>query len=76
MIFRNIFRIKLNIFRGQFRSADVSPWKHQNCEARSPEVVAISKFGAEIGEGDERRRFKKSGDSLNGQNLFSEVSFL
>ena len=34
--------------------------------------------GAEIWEGDECRRFQflESGNSLNGRNLFNELSFL
>ena len=37
-----------------------------------------SRLGAEIWEGDERRKFQliEFGDSLNGGNLFTELSFL
>ena len=40
--------------------------------------VRVFKVGAEIWEGDERRRFQfiESGDSLNGRNLFTELPFL
>ena len=49
---------------------------------RAQEARALANFhkkpGAEIWEGDERRRFQflKCGDSLNGQNLFTELPFL
>ena len=35
----------------------------------------LTNLGAEIWEGDERRRFRfiESGDSLNGRNLFTEL---
>ena len=38
----------------------------------------FSPLGAEIWEGDERRKFRflESGNSLNGQNLFNELPFL
>ena len=38
----------------------------------------LALLGAEIWEGDERRKvqFLESGDSLNGQNLFTALPFL
>ena len=39
--------------------------------------IKISKIGAKIWEGDERRKihFEESRDSLNRHNLFTEVPF-
>ena len=43
-----------------------------------PDLVSSDFIGVEIWEGDERRKFQaiESGDSQNGRNLFTELSFL
>ena len=51
--------------------------KHDDRVSETPCFLG-EKLGVEIWEGDEHRKFQfvKSGDSLNGGNLFSELPFL
>ena len=69
------------LVEGQEGRADRLVWKRKD---QKPKDTAIhlnnsaSLVGAEIWEGDERRKFQclESGDSLNGRNLFNELPFL